>query len=99
MATRYARETGRNWPRFNKPTDPQSIHGLALVRRSRPGSVARLTYYPSIRAKAFRPTLGALVRAERRIEANRFARSSIAANSSMPLDLQAYAARLFGMAA
>lgn len=67
MATRYARETGRNWPRFNKPTDPQSIQGLALVRRSKPGSVARLTYYPSICAKAFRPTLGALVAAERRI--------------------------------
>ena len=98
MATRYKRETGRNWNRFNKPTDPETIQYLSRCRTAPKRSAAWPTYL-SIRQRAFQPTLGKLVQAERRIEANAFARSTIAANPSQPFDLHAYAERLFGMAA
>ena len=68
MATRYARETGRNLSRFNKPTDPQSIHYLAHCRKAPSWSAAHATYL-RIRADVVRPTLGSLVQAERRVSA------------------------------
>lgn len=68
MATRYARETGRNLSRFNRPTDPQSIHYLARCRKAPSWSAAHATYL-RIREDVVRPTLGSLVQAERRVSA------------------------------
>ena len=68
MATRYTRETGKRLSRFNQPNDPQSIHYLARCRKAPRWSAAHATYL-RIRADVMRPTLTALVLAERTVTA------------------------------
>lgn len=57
------------------------------------------TEYGWCRGNAMQPVLAKLAQAERRIEANAFAKKQIAANPTQPFDMHAYAARLFGFAA
>ena len=66
MATRYARETGRTLSRFNKPTDPQSIHYLARCRKAPRWSAAHATYRRIVE-RVCAPTLASLVAAEQRV--------------------------------
>lgn len=53
MATRYARETGKNWGRFDRPIR-DVLTALAPMRRS-PRRSAAFDYYTAHRARCFRP--------------------------------------------
>lgn len=78
---------------------PDILRSLAYWRHVRRSGAHAASQYIVHSRDAMAPTLGKLAAAERRVRANAFARSQIAANSAQPLDLGAYAARLFGVAA
>jgi hypothetical protein len=55
MATRYAKETGRNWTRWDRPAKQRdNLVALAQMRRS-PRWSAGHDYYLAHRARCFRP--------------------------------------------
>jgi hypothetical protein len=63
MATRYAAETGRNWPRFVPNSQPDVLLALPRMRRV-PRASAAFDYYTAHRARCFRPvTLPRVVQA------------------------------------
>lgn len=55
MATRFAKETGRNWTRFDRPAGRADVLvGLGRMRRSPRWSAAH-DYYLAHRERCFRP--------------------------------------------
>ncbi|WP_396615532.1 hypothetical protein ACHZ97_14765 [Lysobacter soli] len=55
MATRFAKETGRNWTRFDRPACRADVLiGLGRMRRV-PRASAAFDYYTAHRARCFRP--------------------------------------------
>lgn len=55
MATRYAKETGRNWSRWDRPSTTQdTLIPLARMRRV-PRASAAFDHYTAHRARCFRP--------------------------------------------